>query len=254
MASIPLSRSALKTLKKAAIESLPDDFSSSHITEALASSLGFRTHAALLAYLPSQIDDPEIHLLDDKRFLDRLQSFGYSIPADAFSFDSRHDGTELISTTPISSYDIKYRSTRDQAWRNLMVCAINEGILRKYFSVRPNDNRWPGAIPGAVRTDASVLFDFLLPSGKTARCYLGDAGFGELAVHVAVNPNGDWVRASNAGFIAGDAFASGWLERKVGAWLQSTPKSLRCRRYLIKELAEMDVEPLGYGDKGGLII
>jgi hypothetical protein len=46
-----------------------------------------------------------------------------------------------------------------------------------------------------------------------------DAGFDELSIHVAVNPKDDWVKASNAGFNAGDLFASTWLEREKGAWI-----------------------------------
>lgn len=47
MASIPLSVSALDTLKKE-VRRIYDERKSSHLTEALASALGFNTHAGLL--------------------------------------------------------------------------------------------------------------------------------------------------------------------------------------------------------------
>jgi hypothetical protein len=66
------------------------------------------------------------------------------------------------------------------------------------------DNRWPGADPesqGHRGTD--FVFDFDLPDGKPAKGYVSDAGFGELSIHAAVNPKGDWVRTSTGGFEAG---------------------------------------------------
>lgn len=88
-----------------------------------------------------------------------------------------------------------------------MVLTINAGIELKLFSLRPDDNRWPGA-----DKRESCLLDFLLPNGLLAKGYVCDAGWSELSVHAAVNPNGEWGRASNAGFHAGDAFAASWLE------------------------------------------
>ena len=140
-----------------------------------------------------------------------------------------------------------YKGERRQAWRNLMVCAVNEALRLKLFSLRPNDNRWRG--------DKGCLFDFALPNGLPARGYVGDAPFAELSIHVAINPtDGDWVRSNDAGFDAGDAFATGWLERKRGAWLQSSPSLFNCRKKLLKPLASMVVEPKGYVDRGNVIM
>jgi hypothetical protein len=74
----------------------------------------------------------------------------------------------------------------------------------KLFTLRYGDNRFA----------EKQLFDFTLPNGLPARGWVGDIGFGELSIHVAVKPKGDWVRAANAGFSAGDAFATTWLERE----------------------------------------
>jgi hypothetical protein len=98
------------------------------------------------------------------------------------------------------------------------------------------------------------VFDFDLPDGKPAKGYVSDAGFGELSIHAAVNPKGDWVRTSTGGFEAGDAFARGWLERDRGAYLQHSPEMFSCRRVLVKPLGDMNVAPRGFGDRGRVIV
>ena len=77
---------------------------------------------------------------------------------------------------------------------------------------------------------------------------------GELSIHAAVNPIGTWVRAGNAGFEAGDAVANTWLERERGACMQSVTTLFGCRRTLVQALADMQVEPMGFGDKGNVIM
>lgn len=245
MASIPLSELSLASVKKSLRQQYPD-VRSSHLSEAIAASLRRRTHASLLAELSGLIADPPIELLEDDLFNQRLQEFGY--PTDPeFSFEYL-DKTYLISTFDCSAWDIKYLSVREKAWRNLMVCAINEGLRQMLFSLRPNDNRWPGA------EKEGYIYDFFLPNGLSVRGYIHDIGFNELSIHAAVNPNGDWVRASNAGLDAGDAFAAGWLERRKGAWLQSATDMFNCRRKLIQSLADIMVQPMGYGDRGRVIM
>lgn len=155
---------------------------------------------------------------------------------------------------PDSGYDIEYHSLRDKAWRNLMVLAINEGLRQKLYSLRPDDNRWPGAVSDPRERRNGYVFPFTLPNGRPASGYVNDAGFGELSIHVAVIPKGDWVRASNAGFSAGDAFATGWLERERGVWLQSSPDMFNCRKWLVSELAALNVTPDGFGDRSKVIM
>lgn len=250
MASVPLSKPVLAALKKALRNEFPD-VRSSHLTEALAAALSRKSNAALLTDMQQQHDDPVIELLDDQRFGARLQEFGYQVDTE-FSFEFI-SVPGLISTVPMSALDIEYRSSRVRAWRNLMVCTINEGVRRKLFSLRPGDNRWPEATPsGTRRNPEGHLFDFTLPTGLPARGYVSDIGFDELSFHVAVNPKGTMVRAINGDLYAGDAFASGFLERKTGAWIQSSSDRLRCRRWLLQPLAELDVHPLGFGDRGAL--
>lgn len=249
MASIAISDASLSALKKALHAHYPE-FRSSHLSEAIAAALGRKTHASLLADVNLHAEDPPIELLDDDRFFSRLQELGYGYD-DEFSFEIMHPN--VISTIPSSAYDIEYKSTRGLAWRNLMVLTINEAIRLKLL--RPGDNRWPGATSsnGGDRGEG-FLFDFNLPNGREVRAYVHDAGFEELSIHAAVNPKGDWVKSGNAGFYAGDAFATCWLERRRGAWMQSVDDLFNCRRTLHKSLAELDAAPLGYGDRGRVIM
>ena len=244
MAAIALTELSFAALKKALRKDLPD-VRSSHITEAMAAALRRRTYACLRAELAQFQDDPPIELLDDGLFDRRLQELGYP-PDPEFSFELLDDAATIPTQDP-RGWDIEYKSDREKAWRNLLVCTINEALEQKLFSLRPNDNRWPDA------DKESHLFDFTLANGLPARGYVHDISYAELSIHVAVNPKGDMLRAFNAGFDAGDAFARGWLERGRGAWLQSATTSFNCRKSLIKKLASMTVNPHGYGDRGRVI-
>lgn len=245
MASIPLTELSIASVKKA-LRTEFSDVRSSHLSEALAASLRRKTYAALRSELAKHSDDPPIEFLDENLFDSRLQELGYP-PEPGFCFELVDD-MEFISTVDPNAWGISYRTNREKAWRNLMVLAINEGIRQKLFSLRPEDNRWPNA------DQTGALFDFVLPDGLPARGYVSDAGFAELAINVAVNPKGDMVKAYNGGFYAGDAFASGWLERERGAWLQSATTQFNCRNSLLNYLAGLKIEPLGYGDHGKVIV
>lgn len=252
MASIPLAKSALASLKKSLHTEYPD-IKSSHLTEAIAAALGRKSHAALLADLSKQQNSLSYDLLIDEDFGSRLQEFGYP-PDPEFSFEWLDKSVpELISTLPLSAFDIEYRTERERAWRNLMVCAINEGLHQNLFTLHPDNYNWSPEENAHHRRDGLVFY-FNLPNGLPARGYVGDAGFGELSIHAAVNPNGSWVETWNAGFAAGDAFAAGWLERKEGAWLQSATTQFNCRKPLLKSLASIEVRPRGFGDRGGVIM
>ena len=245
MAAVSLTEPSLAAVKKALIRDKPD-VRSSHLTEALAAALRRRTHASLVSELPGYQNNPPIEILNDELFDSRLQKLGYP-PDTEFSFELLSDAG-LISTLDPRGWDIEYKSNRKRAWRSLVVSAANAALSQKLFTLRPNDNRWPNA------KNEGYLFDFTMPNSLPARGYVEDAGFAELSIHVAVNPKGDWVRASNAGLSAGDAFAAGWLERERGAWLQSATTLFNCRRTLLKSLASITVEPYGYGDRGRVIL
>ena len=251
MSSLFFSKRPLADLKKVLRAEFPH-VRSSHISESLAAALGFKTHAALLAALPSTQVDPPFIALNDDRFDERLQQFGY--PPDAmFSFEQLDDCDGLFSTHDAYRMEYDYRTTREKAWRNLMVATINEGIRQKLYSLRPYDNRWPGADPSSMgHSGTGCLFDFALPCGYPVKGYVSDAGFGELNVHAAVHPKGNVLRAFNAGFDAGEAVAAAWLERKDGLWLQYSPERFNCRRAMLDALACLNVQPAGYGDRGSV--
>lgn len=78
--------------------------------------------------------------------------------------------------------------------------------------------------------------------GLPARGFVADTGHGELNIHVAVIPNGDHIRAGNAGFWAGDAVAMSCLGRKLGTWIQSITTQFSCRKALLGPLASLDVQ------------
>jgi hypothetical protein len=133
---------------------------------------------------------------------------------------------------------------RIAGWQNMMVAAVNAGLDQGVFGLEPDDNRWNG--------DYVIFrFDF---AGIPALAYVGDAGYGELSIHVAVRPTVDAERMiviPEAGFYAGDAFASGWFERDKGKWIQSTDKPAAAfRRELLPIIANAVVEPNGFSRSG----
>lgn len=247
MASVPLCEVPLAALKNTLRDEFPDA-RSSHISEALANSLGFRTHAALQAALTGPERDRPFVLLSTQRMLERMGQFGYP-PDPEFDFELMLIGrpSGAVSTEPDSAYGIEYKTARQRAWRNLMVLAVNAALDQKLFTLHPGDNRFRDA------NSAGSSFDFTLPNGLPARGTLSDAGFDEVAVHVAVNPKREHVRAMSQ-FDAGDAVGMTWLERQRGAWIQSSDTEFHCRKAFLAVLAELSVEPRGYGDRGRVIM
>ena len=247
MASISLTESSVTAVKNSLRDEFPDA-SSSHISEALAYSLGFNTHAALRVALACPEADAPYAFLKSSRMLERLQQFGYPDDPD-FTFEWMMDRTpQIISTVPSAALEINYKAPRQKAWRNLMVCAVNAALDQKLFTLRAGDNRFEDHMR------SGTLFEFQLPNGMPARGFVSDAGFDELAVHAAVNPRGTWVRTFDGGFHAGDVFGTTWLERRDGAWLQTCMTNFRCRRAMLPILAQLDVEPAGFGDRGAVLM
>ena len=248
MAATPLCEAPLAALKKSLCDEFPH-VKSSHLSEALARSLGFRTYAAVRAAMAGPEQDRPFTLLHTQRFVDRLKQFGYEHDPE-FDFELNfifRPVAGVVSTIPLSAYKIEYKTTRQKAWRNLMLCAVNAGIEQKLFTLRPGDNRFTDDMYGGK------LFDFLLPNGMPARGAVSDTVFDELTVSAAVNPKGDRVRSHDAGFDAGDAVGTTWVERARGAWMQSSDSLFNCRKPLLAVLAGFQVEPQGYGDRGGIM-
>jgi|SRR5471030_530148 len=254
MSSILLCKEHLAEVKKALREEYPE-VGSSHLSEALAAALGFRTHASLIHATESSTENDYV-LLVDEDFDGRLKELGYE-PDLSFGFELI-DSPVLLKTACRYAYDIHYKSQREKAYRNIVVAAVNEGLRRELFTLRPDDNRWPGwKGPRSPNDHSSARFAFELPNGLPAIAYTADAGFSELAINVSVCPTtktSDWVSNYQAGFKAGDAFAASWLERERGAWIQSATGSFKCRNALLSQLAAMEIRPAGYGDRGRVIM
>ncbi|RYY26344.1 MAG: hypothetical protein EOP62_10930 [Sphingomonadales bacterium] len=263
MAAIPLTESAVRTLKRGVVSRFPGD-KSSHLSEALAAALRFNTNMALVDVMRrSNPEDPEILLLDEGRFLDRLRTVaGRELTSADRSliFDNLRfaEQDQVIRTRSIGFTKVRYaRSKRRMAWRNLMIHAINAGIEQRLFTVRPGDNRWPGARKDRFDENVPATFRFQM-EGMPVVASVHDAGYDELSIHVAAWPTKDaeyWVPAVNAGRLAGEAFAMGWLERRDGAWLQVArdsrlTNSFRCKNTHLDLLAGLEVAPLGYADRG----
>ena len=130
-------------------------------------------------------------------------------------------------------------SERKKAWRNVMVAGINAGLDLKVFDLDfgPEDR-------------AQFRFEV---EGIPAVAHVSDAGWGELSINVALWPTADasWIGCSNAGFLAGDCFAHGWLERRKGRWLQTPVRpEFQCRASRKATVAALAVKPNGYADHG----
>jgi hypothetical protein len=136
-----------------------------------------------------------------------------------------------------------------------MVAAINAGLQQQLFSLIPGDNRWPAPIERGSR--GPYVFPFEFDGIAPALCCVTDIVYDEISIHVALRPTKDGaqrVMAWGAGFLAGDATADGWLERRNGAYLQTSPRQFKCRKSLLPILARANVEPLGFVDHGRVVL
>jgi len=50
------------------------------------------------------------------------------------------------------------------------------------------------------------------------------------------------------------AFAHGWLERRLGAWIQDGGEDFSCKRAVQARVAAVAIEPRGYADQGSFIL
>lgn len=147
----------------------------------------------------------------------------------------------------------KVNNPRNKAWRNMMVATVNAGLEKKLFTLEPGGNFWPEFEPGDGKSGPNAgtgahYYTFDFPGGIPVRAYVKDAGYDELSIHVALWPTGKFMGCINTGFLAGEAYANGWLERRSGLYLQDT-RFFTCRKHLVHEIANINIEPNGYGDR-----
>lgn len=145
-------------------------------------------------------------------------------------------------------------SAKRRAWRNVMVAAINAGLDQGHFGLEPGDNRWPDPIGDA-------MFEYNFNIGDIpALAGVFEIGGQELRVAAALWPTEEgrkWINVGNGiGFDLAPVSAMGWLERKLGYWLQDAhhwPTHFKCRRHYIEQIAAISIEPNGYADHGRFI-
>ena len=164
MTAIPLTESALTTVKRAVRQGYPNH-KSSHLTEAIAPACGFASHAALRARMLERTPaHPDFALLEELPFLNRLAAVtGVPISDEdlrGFSFDRNiYQVADVIPTASKGAAKVKYdASRRRRAWRNVMVAGINAGIDQGLFTPRAGETAGRCRIRGTAtlveRTDS----------------------------------------------------------------------------------------------------
>lgn len=224
--------------------------SSSHLSEAVAAALGFRTYAALRAKFGTN-STTEVQKPNNKRLVERLKDLGYGTVPEDLKVLPEFD----LSYSPFKSLPLRTKhGIRWHGWRNLMVAAINAGLEQRLFGLQAGENWWVGGHEESQRCE-SVLFHFLFNSEIPAIVNLNVISGDELSISVVLNPkNPQNAPHSYSGLSEGDATAHGWVERRLGAWLQDGGEAFSCKRALLPQLSSLTIEPLGYSDQGSFIM
>ncbi len=242
-----VSAAAVRNLKDNA-EHRSRGVSSSHLSEAIAVAMGFKTNAALRAALAGKAT-VEVPKPSNARLVQRLRELGYTAP----------DDLRLVpefehSYTPFRSLPLrKTRSLRWTAWRNLMVAAVNAGLEQRLFGLSPCENWWPGGNPES-QLCARYVYRFSLTGSHKAvasvDCHAGD----ELSIQVVFNPRPGMEPSSFYSLRDGDAYATAWIERRLGAWIQDGGEDFSCKRAVQPSLGQMKIDTTGYSDLGSFFM
>lgn len=126
-----------------------------------------------------------------------------------------------------------------EAWRNVMVAAVNAGIEQGHFSLEPDDNRFDGE---------GYVYRFDL-DGIPAIAYVKAMAEGKLMFHAALHPTrhaDQAIRVGMSGFAAGEAFSQGMMERLDRRFLTSTRPYTSFRLPLLDKVVGLKVEPKGF--------
>ena len=168
MKSLMLTIESLKLLKSIIREQ--HQASSSHLSESLAFSLGFNSHAALLTYLNSTDYIPTLFKLDDERFVSRMSNFGIEISnwSGFPSLPIEWISNDRLRNRSIPEGDNKQRSTHDN----------NDSVLGCVnFFTNMGWNIVAGTVKGADRTYPAG-FNLLNESSQKVRVFVYDIPFG----------------------------------------------------------------------------
>jgi hypothetical protein len=119
-------------------------------------------------------------------------------------------------------------SLRTRAWRNAMVAAINAGLEQKQLCLEP------GTRLRNKRGELETRIYRFSIDGIPAIASATDVAFGEIRICVALWPTAkaeQWIAYNNAGFHAGELFATGCLfEYRTGRRLRRYDHpTIRCR-------------------------
>lgn len=259
MASLPLSVENFKVLKQAVAKDLDNVPKSGHLDEALARALRYRTYAAFLADVRSGEHANRARLLSESVFEDYLLPHCPEFGDDPFwwpGFDAL-DTPVIIKTVPISAYEIEYKSRRNKAWRNVMVAAINAALEQRKFGLRPHEDfEVPDRSVSTKEVGRLGFYEFTL-AGLPVLAFVQEAGFDELSIYAMVNPTKKARRDilwEHNDASAGAVWARCWFERRTGAWMQNSSGYFRCQRPYLDLLANLDIEPEGFGDRGRIMM
>lgn len=253
MTAVAITEQSIVRVKRV-LQDLFPEAKSSALTESLARGLGYSTNAALRAAFR---DDSDVQLLDVADFADRLGELsGRPVSVHAGRLHMAHSalhGDGVFPTAPASGTKRAAPTSRKATvWRSVMIAGINEAIRRRLLTIRPGDNRWPSS------DDRGAGFDFSI-GGEPAYGHLHDAGFDEVRIKVLVWPAPDvaeWAPAAafhrDHAYRQGDLYASGWLERRDGAWLQTASSpTFFCRRSRMETAGGFTIgRPLGFAPSG----
>lgn len=244
-----VSQSAVRNLKKSA-QQLVTDVPSSHLSEAIAASLGFKTQAALRSALDGRATTEALKPCNI-RLIQRLHQLGHtSVPNDLRLLPELNHSYTPFKRLPLR----KSRGVRWYAWRNVIVSAINAGLDQRVFGLSPGENWWHGNGPETHESKPGI-YHFKLNEGMTAVASVKAINGDELSISVILNPRKSDVQPEwYCGFADGDSIAHCWLERRLGAWVQDGGEAFRCRRLIQASLAEMVIEPKGYADQGSFFM
>ena len=243
-----VSAAAVRNLKHGA-EHRVRGVTSSHLSEAIAVALGFKTNAALRAALIGKAT-VEVPKPCNARLVQRLREFGYYAPDDLRLVPEFEHSYSPFRNFPLR----KARSSRWTAWRNLMVAAVNAGLEQRLFGLSPSENWWPGGDPESHRCKRYV-YRFLLDGGHAAVASVDAISGDELSIYVVLNPRHDGVDPDRFdGLRDGDAFARAWIERRLGAWIQDGGEDFSCKRAIQHRLSQLKIEAVGYSDRGSFFM
>ena len=138
--------------------------------------------------------------------------------------------------------------TKPALAQKVLVRAINEFLRRGYFGLTVNQNDWGN----------NPILNFEM-NGIPTIASVADSGHGELSIRIALWPTEMGMNHIMAAALhastrrkMGGFYSSGWLERKKGAWLQtSNGLTVACARDREASVTALPwEEPLGFAAEG----